>query len=68
MVKTTRARTGTRSSKAFGEQKRRGKYVDPLDEENQEDPCRDVRDIYEDQPDSQDDEYIWPVNENDEDD
>lgn len=68
MVKTTRARTGTRTSKESGEQKRRGKYVDPWDDENQEDPSRDVRDIYEDQPDSRDEDYIWPENEDEEDD
>ncbi|MEN6394927.1 MAG: hypothetical protein ABFC78_00390 [Methanoregula sp.] len=64
MAKITKERLATRGTKNHVEQKKKPKYDDPWDEENPEqDPCRNVRDIYEDQSDSQNDDYIWPESE-----
>ncbi|WP_292423209.1 hypothetical protein [Methanoregula sp.] len=68
MGRSTRDRAGNRGGKRFGGQNGRGTYDDPWDEENpDQDPCRNVRDLYEEPPDSPGDEYVWPENEEEED-
>ncbi|MFZ2073513.1 MAG: hypothetical protein WAU64_03445 [Methanoregula sp.] len=69
MGKSIRDRAGNRSDKGFSEDRERGNYDDPWEREFQErDPSRDVRDIYEDQPGSTGDEYVWPENEDEDED
>ncbi|MFA6364689.1 hypothetical protein [Methanoregula sp.] len=68
MGRSIKDRAGNRGGKGFGEEKRRGNYNDPWDEENPDlDPCRNVRDLYEDQTNSPGDEYVWPENDDDDD-
>jgi len=69
MGKTIRDRAANRSGKGFAGQNGRGNYGDPWGGESPEqDPFRDVRDIYEDQPESASDDYVWPENEDNDDD
>jgi len=63
MRRTIRDRTGNRAGKGFGQACGRG------DLENQDqDPSSDVRDIYEEEQDSANEEYVWPENEETDDD
>ena len=69
MGKTIRDRAANRSGKGFAGQSGRGNYGDPWGGESPEqDPFRDVRDIYEDQPESAGDDYVWPDSEDRDDD
>jgi len=70
MRRTIRDRTGNRAGKGFGQAARgRGDYRAPWDQENQDqDPSSDVRDIYEEEQDSANEEYVWPENEETDDD
>jgi hypothetical protein len=64
MGRCIRERVGNRGGKGFGAESGRGNYDNQWDRENPDPgPCRDVRDIYEDQPDPASDEYLWPDNE-----
>jgi hypothetical protein len=68
MGRNIRDRAGNRGGKCFGGVNGRGNYRDSRDQENPDHgPCHDVRDIYEDQPESASDEYVWPENEEEED-
>ena len=69
MGRTLRGSTGNRAGKDFGQARGRGGSRAPWDQENtDQDPSSDVRDIYEDQQDSAGDDYVWPENEDREDD
>ena len=69
MGKSIRDRAGNRSDKGFSEDRERGNYDDPWEREFQErDPSHDVRDIYEDPPESAGDDYVWPDSEDRDDD
>lgn len=64
MRRTIRDRTGNRAGKGFGQARGHGDHRAPWDQENQDqDPSSDVRDIYEEEQDSANEEYVWPENE-----
>jgi hypothetical protein len=68
MGRSIRDSTGNRAGKGFGQAHGRGVFRAPWDQENpDQDPSSDVRDIYEDQQDSGSGEYVWPENETRED-
>ncbi len=69
MGRSIRDRAGNRGGKGFSGERRRGNYDDPWDREYLDrDPFRDVRDIYEDQSWSAGDEFVWPENEDEDED
>jgi hypothetical protein len=63
-----RERTRNRGGEGFEGHGVRGRYDDRWDPRHpDQDPCRDLRDMYEETPDPVAEEYLWPEQEEDED-
>jgi|WetSurMetagenome_2_1015567.scaffolds.fasta_scaffold00099_33 hypothetical protein len=61
-------RSGDRGSNTFEDQGARNTYDNRWDPRHpDQDPSRDIRDIYEEAPDPVTEEYLWPEQEEDED-
>jgi hypothetical protein len=61
MARAKKSRAGHQGGARYGGQGRQGGHDDRWDPLNPyPDPRRDLRDLYEDQPDPAEEDYIWP--------